>query len=406
MLSINKIKTIAIVGAFDRHNYGDLLFPIIIERAALKRGFVGKINFFSTLISDLSEYGAKPTKSLSSLFSRSNGPDTLIIVAGGEIISAPWPVVVSYLCVPKLGNLISRICRRLGFRMPAYFFSRIMGVPSSLPFVYSNNDFSHGARVVYNAVGGSHLGSEKNNLVGSIVANKLRAVSYISVRDQATKNILDEMNVGNVRLSPDSAVLLSDIFSLDELSLKVSDELKATCSALGGNYICFQSALMYVIGKEHFIAEKIIRLQEKSSFNILIFAIGRAAGHSDQDAASAIFKHIRNNAHIKVVDTRTIYEVMYVIARSKAYIGTSLHGLITALSYSVPHVGLCPSRIPKLANFIESWCELNSSATSEYDDLIEHVTRVIAAPREGLVRARVDLKVRAEKNFDQIFSIW
>lgn len=400
----SKIKRIVIVGAFDRHNYGDLLFPIIIEAAAFKRGFTGAVECFSTLKSDLTKFGAKPTKSLRSLFAQSNGSDTLVVVGGGEVLSATWPTIISYLCPPKLGAFVSRIARGVGFRIPAFIFSRLMGVPSVLPFVYSNDDFL-GALVAYNAVGGSHLATERDISLSEIVATKLKAASYISVRDRATKKIFDRMNVGDIQLSPDCAVLLSDLFPIHELSSKVDDELKALCSSFGDGYICFQSALMYVIGEEQAIAETIVQLQERSGLGVVIFAIGRATGHSDQDAATAIFQHISGNLHIKVVDTKSIYEIMYVIARSKAYIGSSLHGAITALSYAVPHVGLCPRRVQKLATFIESWCPKDSSAISEYGDLIEHTMRVIAAPKNDLVDVSVELKIKADENFDRLFSI-
>lgn len=400
---INGINRIAVIGAFDRHNYGDLLFPFIIERAVLMRGFIGTVEYFSTVESNLAEFGAKPTKSLRSLFSRRNGADTLVIVAGGEVLSATWPVIIRYLCSPWIGILINRITRLFGFRASAQFFSRIMGIPSLLPFVYSKDDFSPGTLVVYNAVGGSHLTTEKCSLVKHMVSEKLRGSSYISVRDHETKDLLDMMGIGNVRLSPDCAVLVSDLFPYDELSHQVGDELKAHCMGFKDGYVCFQSALTYVLGKERSIAEMLVQLQLTTGLGVLIFNIGRAVGHSDQDAAAAISQYISGNDNIRVVDTRTIHEVMYVISRSRAYIGTSLHGVITAVSYSVPHIGLCPTQVPKLATFIKNWCDTGSSSLSEYENLIGHVTRVISAPKIELNQVSRNLKTEAEGNFDRMF---
>lgn len=56
------MRNINIIGAFDRNNYGDLLFPIIIKEVLLKKGIAGNFNFFALKESDLSNVGALPTK--------------------------------------------------------------------------------------------------------------------------------------------------------------------------------------------------------------------------------------------------------------------------------------------------------------------------------------------------------
>jgi len=401
----NGLKKIAIVGAFDRHNYGDLLFPIIITMAAKIRGFNGEVECFSTRVSDLTKFGAIQTKSLRSLFASKNGTDTLVIVGGGEVLSATWPVIVRYLCPQRLGSLISRLTRLLGFQVSANILSKLMGVPTALPFVYSNDDFPAGALVAYNAVGGSHLANDEDNAVRNAVAAKLKDVSYISVRDDKTKRILEKLNVKPVHLAPDCAVLLSDLFEIHELSQRVSGELRGLCADFKNGYICFQSALTYVVGREKAIAQMLNKLQAVTGLGVVIFVIGRAPGHCDHDAASLVKQHLSEDRQIKLFASDTIFEVMYLIAMSKAYAGTSLHGVITALSYAVPHIGLCPREVPKLAEFVNSWCDSDTSGLSEYSDLIQHVIRVTAAPRCGLTEVSENLKLRSNANFDDMFLI-
>ncbi len=50
----------------------------------------------------------------------------------------------------------------------------------------------------------------------------------------------------------------------------------------------------------------------------------------------------------------SLWEIMFVISQSSCFIGTSLHGVITALSYSVPYLGLNP-KIRKLDSFLSDW---------------------------------------------------
>lgn len=56
------MKNINIIGAFDRNNYGDLLFPIVIREVLSKKGIEGNFNFFALKESDLSNVGALPTR--------------------------------------------------------------------------------------------------------------------------------------------------------------------------------------------------------------------------------------------------------------------------------------------------------------------------------------------------------
>src|SRR5690606_3728704 len=75
---------VIVYGAYDRHNYGDLLFAIILKR------YLEADRRFSVLVaatkkSNLSKYGALPTIPLKKALAATRPqPNTLLIVAGGE----------------------------------------------------------------------------------------------------------------------------------------------------------------------------------------------------------------------------------------------------------------------------------------------------------------------------------
>lgn len=85
------VPQLAIVGAFDRHNYGDLLFPLIVEHAAKHFGFEGECTSYGVIASDLTRYGAVPTRTLRSLFDRKRAAPALVVLAGGEVLPATFP---------------------------------------------------------------------------------------------------------------------------------------------------------------------------------------------------------------------------------------------------------------------------------------------------------------------------
>lgn len=55
-----------------------------------------------------------------------------------------------------------------------------------------------------------------------------------------------------------------------------------------------------------------------------------------------------------IVDDLNVWEIMYLIIKSQAFYGTSLHGVITAMSFGVPHYCI-NKNISKLTSFLETW---------------------------------------------------
>ena len=49
-----------------------------------------------------------------------------------------------------------------------------------------------------------------------------------------------------------------------------------------------------------------------------------------------------------------IFDLMNIISNASCYCGTSLHGLITSMSFGVPRVALLPS-LRKQINYMKTW---------------------------------------------------
>lgn len=82
------MKKIAMIGATDRYNYGDLLFPLIVQKELSKRlGKEYSFHNFSTSKSDLSKYGGLLTEEMAHI---KNENIDVAIVVGGEVLSASW----------------------------------------------------------------------------------------------------------------------------------------------------------------------------------------------------------------------------------------------------------------------------------------------------------------------------
>ncbi|MBV4467412.1 hypothetical protein KVG95_29280, partial [Pseudomonas sp. SWRI79] len=89
------MKQYQIVGPFDRYNYGDLLFPLILEKA-LQSESGSIVNYYGLIDSDLSQYSGKPTRSIKDFYQQTKSGDH-VIIAGGESLCTSWADLYSYL---------------------------------------------------------------------------------------------------------------------------------------------------------------------------------------------------------------------------------------------------------------------------------------------------------------------
>ena len=72
---------INLVGAYDRFNYGDMLFPYIIEYILDKNFISYELTCYGLRKSDFTKVGAKETKRMAEM-----PMDGYVIVAGGDTI--------------------------------------------------------------------------------------------------------------------------------------------------------------------------------------------------------------------------------------------------------------------------------------------------------------------------------
>lgn len=354
-MSGNKGNTIHFLSASDRVNYGDLLFPIIFQKFAEDKGF--KIEFYNYGIvkSDLTGFGALPTESYLSLLQRVkrfNGGK--LVVGGGEVFFADWNTLYSFI-------------NPLFFQLKKYRIIQKLNIPKLLlsknkveiPFCPSNGELKNEKLNLYfSSVGGTFSGdvnSDKNIKLGNII----KAASLLSVRDKRTMRSM-EKHCLNAKLIPDSAIIMSDYFEKDALLQKISKEL----NEIDKKYIFLQIGNFKGPQNLEKFAVDLKMLSDKMDLKIVLCPIGKAAGHEDH----VILQRIKSYEDSFIfIDPKSIYDIMYLISNSSLYLGTSLHGLITAQSFSVPFIGL-NKKLIKVSSYIKTWVN-ESMECLPFDDI-------------------------------------
>lgn len=361
-------KHIYVLSASDRFNYGDLLFPFIVKHYFSDLACV--INC-STTQSDMSDRGALPTEDFSVLEKLSPSHRNILIIGGGECLFCKWDVILGYVSeeLSKVGN----------------------NYPTLYPFTVGKYELKNLRRVIYNSVGGYQL-NERPDLYDDPMNRKLlKSADYISVRDRVTSSGLSRMKLAHC-LCADSAILMSKIFSDKYLKENMSDNAKML---LSGKYLFFQIGLQHLKEWTKDYASILTRVSKEKNVHICMCPIGTALGHDDPEALSRISAYLPSDIYT-MINNPSIWDIMGLIRWSEIYVGTSLHGAITAMSYRVPLIVHGPK---KLQIYIETWYDTIGSEYSfvSVDNLEKAVlrrmdTRFIISPEEQVRSVEKSIK--------------
>jgi len=387
------MKQIAIYGAFDRFNYGDILFPIILERIFENYSSDFKMEYYGIINSDLNLYGGKRTKSFEDLFKKNNLEDgSIVIVAGGEVLATGWFNIFRFLLPDRLTSFIDLIKQNIPNDLLNTISPLIRGKKLDQPYVIEPEDFENRIRVVYNAVGGvglRRLGLDSYEL--NVIKKKLSRATYISVRDQTTFDSISSYAYSiSANLAPDCATLMSLYFPKDFLSTKLSPEIGQWIKKYKEAYIIFQIKKRFADDEStiRMLVNEIESIYNMYNLPAVLCPIGTAAYHEDQVPLKAIYERI--NSPSLFAENISEFEIMALIANSRLFIGSSLHGAITAMSFSIPNL-VIPENLYKLQAYLDTWALPSLKKNVQINMISKEAGRVLKIPKYKLEQKRQEL---------------
>lgn len=343
------------LSASDRINYGDLLFPIIFKKYAEANNF--KINFFNYGIakSDLSDYGAIPTSSYLKLLKNvENVQGGKLVVGGGEVFFANWNKLYSFINPVYFKFNKYKIIKKL--KLPKLLLANNK---VEVPFCPSLKELRNDTlKLYFSSVGGSFSG-KLDDSYNIKIKETLKSASLLSMRDN--RSIASMKQIGlNANLVPDSAIIMSDFFTKKTLADLISlKPLKPT-----DRYIFLQVGNFKGPQNVEQFALELRELSAELELHVVLCPIGKAAGHEDH----LILQQIKSyDDSFNYIDPKSIFDVMYLIANSSLYLGTSLHGMITAQSFSVPFICL-NKKLVKVSSYLKTWIH-ESMDCLEFDEI-------------------------------------
>lgn len=226
-------------------------------------------------------------------------------------------------------------------------------------------------------------------------------VRYAAVRDEVSRGYLLEAGVEEpVHVYPDSGILLAEIIRQRVSREKVRDLLgKWGTRSNGRGLLCFQCSPGFLRREEELVAKSLARIAARRDLDVVLLPIGLC--HGDQDALRLI-QRASGDRFTLVEDLEAPLEIGAVIGECDYFVGSSLHGNLTALSFGIPHLVVNnPVPAVKLDGLLQM-ARLEEFRIVDWGDLEDCFDRLAVSPRERWANAGDRLKIRASEHFDRL----
>jgi len=387
-----------LMGAFDRFNYGDLLFPLIVGNEFDQFTPETRHDTYALVESDLSRYGALKTKPVRSIYQAGTlRPGDVVVFAGGGTIGVDWTYMYANL-LGKMGNAALYYLKRLLGGGAAEALSRArFGARAPFPWVAAPEDFPAPVKVAYNAVGGSEFAKLPPEIQERTLSH-LDKATFLSVRDAETQRLFSRLGNVKVELAPDSAILMSEQYPVEELKTLASPDVLNTVNT--SPYLCFQTNINYARKHSDRIIATLEAIHEAYGLRAVLLPIGRYVGLDDQVALTGIREKMRSPCDV-ISDEASIFDIMLTIARAKVFVGTSLHGNITSQSFGVPHLGLSDTPC-KVDFYLGTWDLPEQSRCVPLKEIADQIGNIIGIPNVVRQDKRRELIARSHENFSRL----
>jgi hypothetical protein len=319
-----------VFGAFDRHNFGDMLFAHVAQALLAPRPLV----FAGLVDADLRACGGHRVQALPRIAPGFSGAN--LVHAGGEILGCDAWLAAAMLLPPQEAQpVLARLEPDAAARL-AWARERL-GLPDLAPYVAARDWFADAAAIVYNAVGGADFASLDGALRAEVLA-KLAAADFIAVRDAQTAAALAASGIAS-RLLPDPVCLLPELFGQAIAQRARSGIAAQALARFSGAYLAVQFSADFgddaTLAR---IAAELDRLSAARRLGIVLFRAGAALWHDELALLRRVGERMRMPA--LVCDSLDIWEICALIAASRGYLGSSLHGRIVAMAFGLPRMNL------------------------------------------------------------------
>ncbi|WP_454751979.1 polysaccharide pyruvyl transferase family protein [Cupriavidus necator] len=373
-------------GAFDRHNFGDLLLPHVIARLIARPD----LRYGGLAERNLTALGGHRVHAMERLAASLGNAAVDIIHVGGETLTCnAWEAAVMLLPPERARDVVAQLDARPLER--AAWAREVLGMPDLAPYLLPAGIFAKAGRVIYHGVGGIALEQVEPAMRDEVVA-KLKSGTCVGVREQQTRAMLAANGI-DCRLEPDPAVMVAELFG-DRIRQRARHgELAGVVSRFPRGYLAVQFSADF--GDDETLAQLASQLERVSrarDLGVVLFRAGAAPWHDALGCYRRLAARLRDTP-IAVFGSLNLWDICALIAHSRGFAGSSLHGSIVAGAFALPRLGvLRPGQAlaqSKQAAFAATWGSAGAPAAVPVQELAAGMDIALAtgtAQREDLAR--------------------
>ncbi|MEW5770128.1 MAG: polysaccharide pyruvyl transferase family protein [Pseudomonadota bacterium] len=342
-------------GAFDRHNFGDLLLAHVAARRHAGRPLL----FAGVAARDLRPWGGHAVHGLAQLArdwqdTWGDAPADLLHVGGEVLTCTLYEAAVMVLEREAADAAIARYDRDPAARQA--WAETQLGLRQRLAYLADQALFRHPGRFACQAVGGVDLAGLPAPAQDEVRA-RLQAADALSVRDRVTQARLAEWGIA-AALEADPGEQVAQMFGEEIARHAAGPALAEVRQAFPQGYVAVQfSADFGDDATLKALAGELDRFCTGSGLGLCLFRAGAAPWHDDL----AVYRRLAGfmtTCAVHRFESLHLWDICALLAHSRLYCGSSLHGRIVARAFGVPGVSLLRqplARMGKVRAYAQSW---------------------------------------------------
>ncbi|RJX30731.1 MAG: polysaccharide pyruvyl transferase family protein [Oxalobacter sp.] len=393
--------TTILFGAFDRHNFGDMLLPHIVSAMLPDQLFV----YAGLMEQDFHHYGGHIVSAISTLTKELEDRPVNLIHVGGELLTCDaWQAAVMLSPVEWVSEIIQSLDNREAEKIE--WVRNELRTAALAPYTVPRQQFQNTARVIYNSVGGVDLNALSPAMRDEVLT-KLRDADFVSVRDVHTHAALAAANV-HASLLPDPVVMVAELFGEKIWQCTNAVEMDNILNTFPQGYLAVQfSADFGDDATLNEIASQLDRVASATGLGIVFFRAGAAPWHDDLDCYRRIKARLHSPSKA-MFESLDLWDICALIAHATGYCGSSLHGRIVATAFALPHVNLIHPQYAKHHSkadaYANTW-EPDASAVCDIHTIAPALTRALGSDTGKRLGTAQTLAARYRIGFAELAAI-
>lgn len=319
-------------GAFDRHNFGDLLLGRIAACAAGTRARVAA----GLAARDLRRQAGFAVAALDGLVAAQAGHAFDLLHVGGEILGCSrYEAAVMLLAPEEAARVVTRLDQCATAR--DQWACGQPGTTHELPYVASRAAMPGVRRMLHAGIGGVELDTLPAILRNTALA-RLREADRIWVRDAVTQAALNQAGLDS-RLAPDPAALVARVFSAQIIARSNGAGLAALRAHFPQGYLALQFSADF--GDDNTLcqlADAVEAFAAPRRLGIVAFCAGRAPWHDDPATHRRLRRFLAHPERLVSSPARGLWALCALMAQASVVCASSLHARIVGEAFARPVV--------------------------------------------------------------------